>query len=52
MNSGDYWDRGPAARLAEMEGLESAIGLCRENRWEYSSANTRLQIDRPKQMDA
>ena len=26
--------------------------LCLENRWEYSSANTRLQIDRPKQIDA
>lgn len=25
---------------------------CFENRWEYSSENTRFQIDRPKQLDA
>ena len=32
--------------------ISAALRSCFENCWEYSSENTRFQIDRPKQLDA
>ena len=47
MNEGaNYRDRGG---FTLSPGEQPA---CFENRWEYSSENTRFQIDRPKQLDA
>jgi hypothetical protein len=38
--------------LPMLRSRAAAKSSCFENRWEYSSENTRFQIDRPKQLEA